>query len=199
MLISESARKMVMILCLIFTSTTWVHAQFGTAYPTLEELEAEHGYLVLTDEEIVEMELAELNQNIVEQDVDGFVEAFSEDYEEPSEGAESQAQNIENFMKKFFEVMNTRPIYMLPDSTPAITKGLSGTWDIQIDSIIVVGQGNKIKMNFTIDMMGLPLQSGNRESLRSECELYWHQKSNKWKIKSSKGLFPFFTNCMTKN
>ncbi len=172
-----------------------LHAQlFRGEYPELEEIEGEHGYLRLDEEQLSALALAELQQEVVEQDSDGFVESFSEDYQEEGKGIPLPL--IREFMWHFFRVMNERPIYMLPDSTPALGHGITGTFDFGIRDVHLRKTENYVVADFKIIFHAL-FQPGRPERpFSAPVRLVLHKNRKRWRIYRSSGMFPFFARCM---
>lgn len=187
----------LLIIVIIFTNFTYSLAQMGE-YPSLEEIEEEHGYLNLNEEEIILLEEAELQQLIVEQDLDGFIEELSEDYEEEEASISNPLPLIKQFMQYFFQIMNRRSVYMLPDSIPAEKFGFTGTWDLSTENVTVKKNGVVIQLGFRIKFNGLINNLPKPAPMSADVVLTYHRKKERWKIKTSNGFFPFFVRCINK-
>lgn len=182
------------LLCFTIFTTGWTQLGEPPSYPSLEEVESEHGYLNLTEEEIVALEESELRQLIIEQDTDGFIEEFSDEYESGTD--ENPLPVIRQFMNYFFKAMNQRQVILMPDSIPIQNKGMSTTWDLEISNSHIQKIGKKIKLYFTIKFWGLFDRFEPLHPISGNVRLTFHKKRNRWKIKASEGLFPFFTLCI---
>lgn len=155
-------------------------------FPPIEEIESEYGSVIFDEELEVELRLAELEQAIIEEDTDGFVEAFSDEYEGSSDS--EPLEIIREFMDFFFDKMRQRPIQK-PSGLV-----IPSTFDLNMNVVNIKNLNNLIKVSIILEFTAL--FSRDSVPISQNVEIFFHKKKNVWKIKRTNKLFLFLTKCL---
>lgn len=157
-------------------------------YPDITELENEFGALTLTDEFLVELEIAQMEQALQEEDSAGFAEGFSGEGEP---GLESDPlQSIIEFMGYFIRIMQTRTIHSAPG------EDINGTFDFTIRDANLHRQGNHINLSAIVEFSYLMINDSTQVPISAPVQAKFYLRNKRWKIKHVQGLFEFFYTCI---
>lgn len=156
--------------------------------PTISELENQYGSLEPTDEFMVALEIAQMEQALQEEDSTGFAERFSDEDEEKLEY--DPLQTIIEFMGYFIRVMRTRTI------TSASGEHITGTFDFTIRDLDLQRQGNHINLFAMVKFSYLMIDDSTQVPMTSPVQAKFHLRHKRWKIKHAQGLFEFFSACI---
>lgn len=160
----------------------------GETNPPIGELESEYGLLPLTDEFLVELEIARMERALREEDSLGFADGFSDD---AAQGLEATPPNaIAEFMGYFIRRMRSRGI-----NAPAGER-FAGTFDFALKDISLERRGNKIDLSGVVEFSFLTVNDSISLPMSSPFQAGYHLQQERWKIKQARGLFEFFIACI---
>lgn len=160
----------------------------GETNPPIGELEREYGLLALTDEFLVELEIAQMERALREEDSLGFADGFSDD---AVQGLEATPPNaIAEFMGYFIRRMRSRGIQAPPG------EAFAGTFDFALKDISLERRGNKIDLAGVVEFSFLAVNDSTPLPMSAPIQASYHLRQERWKIKQARGLFEFFIACM---